>query len=201
MSLLLRIDSSALSQGSHSKALADGYQQQWQAANPDGQVMHTDLSQDQPAHLSEAMIQAMFTPEDARNEQQLAMLTDSDGYISAIQAADTIVFSIAMYNFGIPSTLKAYLDQIIRAGVTFQYGENGPEGLLENKKVILIVATGGDYTQEPYSAMNFVVPYMQTTLGFVGLTDVSVVQAPNMAREDLQEASLTEAKNALKALV
>lgn len=201
MSLLLRIDSSALSQGSHSKSLADHYLQQWQAKYPDGAIVQSDLSKEQPDHISEAMIQAMYTPEDNRSEQQLALLTDSDAYISTLKSADTVLFSVPMYNFTIPSTLKAYIDHILRVGETFQYGDQGPEGLLNGKKVILIVATGGDYTSAPYDAMDFVVPYLKTILSFIGLTDVSVVQAPNMARTDLQESMLANAKNELDQLV
>lgn len=199
MATVLRIDSSALSNGSHSKALADFFQSQWLEKSPNDTFQTLDLSQTPPPHLSEATIGAMFTRPEERSAQQTQQLALSTDYIEQLKKADIILISTPMYNFGIPSTLKAYLDHALRVGETFVYTENGPKGLLENKKAIIVAASGGNYTQPPLDAMNFVTPYLKTALGFIGIDDITIVEAPGMAGDETSiNASLEKAKQVLQ---
>lgn len=199
MATVLRIDSSALSNGSHSKALADFFQTQWLEKHPTDTFQTLDLSQTPPPHLSEATIGAMFTPAEERSQEQTQQLALSTDYIEQLKKADVILISTPMYNFGIPSTLKAYLDHSLRVGETFVYTDKGPKGLLEGKKAIVVAASGGDYTHPPLDAMNFVTPYLKTALGFIGIEDVTLVEAPGMAGDEASINSSTEqAKQALR---
>lgn len=199
MATVLRIDSSALSNGSHSKALADFFQTQWLAKYPKDIFQTLELNQTPPPHLSEATIDAMFTPAEKRSAQQTQQLALSTDYIEQLKNADIILISTPMYNFGIPSTLKAYLDHALRVGETFVYTDKEPKGLLENKKAIIVAASGGNYTQPPLDAMNFVTPYLKTALSFIGIEDVTIVEAPGMAGDETAiNASIEQAKQALQ---
>lgn len=197
MATLLRIDSSALSQGSNSKYLADHYQSEWLSNNPEGKVIQHDLGINPPSHLSEATIQAMYTPADSRSAEQNAQLNESNQALQDLRQADTLLISAPMYNFGIPSSLKAYLDQVVRVGETFTYTENGPKGLLEGKSAIVVLTSGGNYTESPYNQFDHVTPYLKTVLGFIGITDVKLVVAPDMASNDNKSASLARAEKEL----
>ncbi len=202
MSKLIRIDASAASSSSNSKALADVFQSLWQQKNPDGTHIQHDLIESNLPHIDEAFIDAMYTPKEQRTLQQQQTLELSDHYVNELKSATTLLISTPMYNFTIPSQLKAYIDHITRAGETFRYGENGPEGLLQIEQVVVIVASGGDYTQPPLDAMDFVGPYLKTILGFNGLDQVTVINAPGMSRaEEAKQASLQQAKQQIAALL
>lgn len=202
MSTLLRIDSSALTQGSNSKHLAEQYQKQWLATYPQGNIINRDLAMQPPEHLSEAMISAMFTPAENRSIEQQTALSNSDQFLNEVKLADTLLVSMPMYNFGIPSSLKAYLDQIIRVGESFSYTENGPKGLLENKRAVVILTSGGNYTESPYNQFDHVTPYLKTALGFIGIEDIKVIVAPNMAKEEAtRQQALNNAEEALISAV
>jgi FMN-dependent NADH-azoreductase len=122
-----------------------------------------------------------FTPADARSDAQNEALSFSDTLVAEVIAADTIVIGTPIYNFGAPAVLKAWIDQIARAGVTFQYTENGPEGLLEGKKVIIAVASGGTQIGSDY---DFASPYLKFALGFLGITDVTVLSKDDILNEE-----------------
>lgn len=136
-------------------------------------VVTRDLASGVP-FLDETWAAATFTPPADRTEAQAAALSLSDELVAEVQAADTIVIGTAMYNFGIPATFKAWIDQIGRAGVTFAYTETCPKGLLEGKKVIVILATGGTPVGSEY---DFASPYLRFVFGFLGITDVTIVDA------------------------
>ena len=123
--------------------------------------------------------------------------TIGDTLIEEIQAADTIVISAPMYNFHIPSQLKSWFDHIARAGVTFQYGANGPEGLLKGKKAVVITTRGGVYKN---TASDSQIPFIQTMLGFVGIIDVEVIYAEGLAMRDAREANLAQAQTDIDSL-
>eukprot|EP01030_Chromulinospumella_sphaerica_P019049 gene19049-18924_t len=131
---ILQINSSARSSGSESTRLADALVAKIRAANPQAQVQRRDLASDPHPVLDEAALGALFTPAEARSEEQNARVALDDALIAQIQAADVVVLGVPMYNFGISSQLKNWIDAIARAKVTFQYTANGPEGLLKNKK-------------------------------------------------------------------
>lgn len=119
-------------------------------------------------------IGANFTDADDRSPAQVARLAESDALIAELQAADVIVIGMPIYNFGIPAALKAWIDMIARARVTFRYSENGPVGLLEGKRAIIVAASGGTAVD---SDIDFATPYLRHALGFVGITDVEIVSA------------------------
>lgn len=198
MTTLLRVDSSALSQGSHSKELADYFLSKWQSQHHDADIQTVDLAATPPPHMDQAMIGAMYTMPNERDDAQKSALALSEQYVAQIRAADTLVLTSPMYNFAIPSTLKAYLDHILRVGETFQYGENGPEGLLKGKKAYVFLASGGDYTQPPMDALNFVKPYLKTALNFIGIEDITFIEAPGMGMGD---DAVTQSIEAAKARI
>jgi FMN-dependent NADH-azoreductase len=182
MPTLLHLDSSPLD-SSITRELTRNFSAAWQAANPHGRVIVRTLSQNPPPPVDAAWITAAFTPETDRSAEQRALLALSDTLIAEIEAADTFVIGVPMHNFSIPSVLKLWLDQVVRAGRTFRYDANGPEGLLKGKNAVLMVASGGEYTPgTPMAALNFAEPYLRTVLGFLGVADVQVIHAGGAAR-------------------
>ncbi|MEM7280715.1 MAG: NAD(P)H-dependent oxidoreductase [Pseudomonadota bacterium] len=137
---------------------------------------HRDLA-DGIGLVDEAWINANFTPEEERTETHRERLAESDHLVGELQQADVLVIGAPIYNFGIPASLKAWVDMIARARLTFRYTENGPEGLLKNKKAILIVASGGVPVDSP---VDFATPYLRQALAFIGITNVEVIAADEL---------------------
>lgn len=142
---------------------------------PDARVVVRDLWRNPPPHIDPAFLQATFTPEGDRTPEMRQALALSDTLIAELTASDIIVVAAGMINFSVPSGLKSWIDQVTQAGLTFQYGESGAQGLLIGKKLILVLATGGIYSEGPTAAMNHMEPALRTNLGFLGLTDVETV--------------------------
>ena len=134
-----------------------------------------------------------------RSERQQRIANESDPLLEEVEAADVIVIAAPMYNFSISSTLKAWIDHITRAGRTFQYTANGPEGLLKNKKVFVVTARGGIYTGDsPAKAYDFQEPYLRTILGFNGLTDVTFIHVEGQKiSPDAADAGIAQARQAV----
>ena len=151
------------------------------ASSPGSRLTVRDLRNQPLPHIDDSFAVARNTPSDHLTSAQKLTLSQSDKLLTELFAADTIVIAAAMVNFGIPSSLKAYIDHIVRPGVTFRYGEKGPEGLLKGKKVYLVVARGGVYTQGPMQAFNFQDTYLKAALGFIGVTDVEVIVVEGIA--------------------
>ena len=149
-----------------------------QAANPGAQLTLRDLAVTPHPVLDEAALGALFTPVDQRSPEQAARVALDDALIAEIQAHDTLVLGVPMYNFGVPVQLKSWIDAIARTGVTFRYTETGPEGLLKGKKVYVALARGGLYRD---TANDSQVPYLKSVLGFLGLSDVSFIYAEGLA--------------------
>lgn len=147
MKTLLQLNSSIFSSGGQSTQLAYQFVTAWQANEPDTQVIVRDLAHAPLPHLDAQRVLAFFAQPETRTMKQQAYVAESDVLIKEIQQSEIIVIGLPMYNFGIPSTLKAYFDQIARAGVTFRYTENGPEGLLTGKKVYVFAARGAESTR------------------------------------------------------
>jgi FMN-dependent NADH-azoreductase len=182
MPTLLRVDVSPMGDASVSRHLTDEFVADWKAANQGGAVVTRDLTTTSLAPVSAAWVGAAYTPADARSEEQKQTLALSDTLIAELMAADEWVFGVPMWNFGVPAVLKLWIDQIVRVGVTFQYGANGPEGLIAGKKVTFLIATGGDYTPGgPAAGYNFVEPYLRAVFGFLGVTDQTVITAGGTA--------------------
>ncbi|MGI9224033.1 MAG: FMN-dependent NADH-azoreductase [Woeseiaceae bacterium] len=157
-----------------------------------------DLSRGLP-FVDEAWINANFTAPEDRNSEQRTALAGSDALVAELQAADVIVIGAPIYNFGIPAALKAWVDMIARARLTFRYTENGPEGLLQGKKAYLVVASGGVPVDSP---MDFATPYLRHALAFVGITDVEVIAAEQLnskAEESIDSARVRIAELILTA--
>jgi len=144
-------------------------------------------------NLEEAHIASFFTPLEARTPAGVEAARHSDEAIRAIREADILVVGAPMYNFNIHSSLKAWLDHIVRSGVTFSYGATGAEGLVTGKKVYLAVATGGVYSSGPMKEYDFVVPYLTWMLSFIGMKDISVVRVEGTAIPELKEGALERA--------
>ena len=187
MTTLLQINSSIFSNGGQSSQLANAFVATWRANKPEAQVAVRDLANQPLHHLDAQRVSAFFTPPDARTPEQQTFVDESDTLINEIKQSDVIVIGLPMYNFGIPSTLKAYFDQIARAGVTFRYTKNGPEGLLSGKKAYVFAARGGLYAGTNLDSQT---TYVRDFLNFLGINDVEFVYAEglNMGEESRDQA-------------
>jgi FMN-dependent NADH-azoreductase len=179
MTTILVVTSSALGEASVSSGLVRNTITELRRKHPDAQLVLRDLGADPVPHLTIDAATAMRA-EPANLAQEEARKL-SDELIAELKAADIMVFGVPMYNFGIPSTLKAWFDYILRAGVTFRYTENGPEGLLTGKRAMVVLTRGGLYSEGPASTMDAQEPHLSTLLGFVGMTDVTVIRAERLA--------------------
>lgn len=142
-------------------------------------TVRRDLRQGIP-FVDEAWIEANFTPEESRTDRHRDALAFSDSLVAELKAADILVIGVPLYNFSIPASLKAWIDMVSRARLTFRYTENGPKGLLEGKKAYVVVATGGVPVGSP---MDFATPYLKHALGFIGITDIEIVAADKLNSE------------------
>jgi FMN-dependent NADH-azoreductase len=175
---LLHLDSSVLSDNSVSRQLTAKIVGQLREAQPDAQVTYRDLGTDAPAHLSAEILATRFVPAEHWTDDQKREAALTDALLQEFLAADVIVIGAPMYNFSVPTQLKAWIDRIAQAGKTFTYTEKGPVGLAGGKKVIVASSRGGFYsTSEAMRGMDFQEDYLRTVLGFLGITDVSIVRA------------------------
>jgi FMN-dependent NADH-azoreductase len=195
---ILNIISSPRKGESFSTKLGNAVIEKLQAANPGSTVKVRDLTNKPFPHLEEAHLQSFFTPAEGRTPEQQEAVRHSDESIAEIMAADAIVIDAPLYNFGIPSTLKAWIDHIARAGVTFRYTAAGPEGLVKGKKVYVAMSSGGVYSEGPAASYDFVAPYLKAVLGFLGMTDVTVFRVEGLAIPDLQPTALDKAIASIK---
>ncbi|HEY9141426.1 MAG TPA: NAD(P)H-dependent oxidoreductase [Bryobacteraceae bacterium] len=208
MATLLRIDSSPLGKDtSFSRQLTAEFVREWQRQHPDGNVITRDLANTKLQPVSAEWIGAAYTPEGSLTARQREILADSDELIAELKAADEYVVGVPMHNFSIPSVLKLWIDQVVRAGKTFVYENGAPVGLLAGKKATFITASGGVYEQgSPSSAMNFVEPYLRSVFGFIGVTDARFVNAGGTAkirygvdRESILQPALASIRAQLRA--
>jgi FMN-dependent NADH-azoreductase len=198
MTTLLQLNSSIFSSGGQSSQLANEFVATWRANNPDAQIKVRDLANEPLPHLDAQRVSAFFTQPDARTPEQQVYVDESDALINEIKQSKVIVIGLPMYNFGIPSTLKAYFDQIARAGMTFRYTENGPEGLLSGKKVYIFAARGGLYAG---TALDSQTTYVRDFLNFLGITDVEFIYAEGLNMgDDAKDKALASAKDRLLKL-
>ena len=180
---LLQIDSSART-SSITRKLTTRFAEEWKKNNPDGRVIQRHLHTTNLPPITDDwnathLDMSQLTPE------QKKYLSMSDELIQELEGADTVVIGAPMYNFTIPSSLKAWIDQVVRIGKTVGYGPNGPRGLLGDKKVIVISSRGGAYGKgTPAESFDFQEPYLRHVLSFIGLTDVTFIHAENQGRPD-----------------
>jgi FMN-dependent NADH-azoreductase len=166
-----------------SRKLTEKFADTWRRAHPDGAIIERDLTTLNLGVINGLWVGAAYTPEASRTREQAGVLRVSDALIAELHQADEYVFGVPMHNFGIPSTLKLWIDQIMRVGKTFSYGADGPKGLLTGKKATVLLATGSVYSQgTAMAALDFVTPYLRTVLGFLGIIDITVITAEGTAQ-------------------
>ncbi len=147
----------------------------------DAKVTVRNLAVNPPPHVGPAFVGALAGASQQQTPQQADALALSEELIDELAAADLVVMAVPMHNFGIPSTLKAWIDHVVRAGRTFAYTHNGPQGLLKGKRAIVVLATGGIYSSGPTKAFDFQEPYLRAILGFIGIKDMNVVRVEGVA--------------------
>jgi len=184
MSNILFITSSPGGGQSYSHRIARRIVDELKLANPAARVVVRDIASQPLPHINEAFASSRALPPDRQGEAALRALALSDALIDELRAADVIVIAVPMHNFGIPSSLKAWIDHVVRPGRTFTYSEQGPRGLVEGKKVVLVLARGGIYSSGPMQPFDFQEPYLRAVLGFVGMTDVEVVRIEGIGLGD-----------------
>lgn len=194
---ILQINASVRGKDSVSTRLANSIVTRLRVLHPEADVAVRNLNS-QPV-LDEAALAALFTPAESRSPEQAARVALDEATIAQVQAADVLVLGVPMYNFGVSVQLKAWIDAIAKAGVTFRYTANGPEGLLTGKKVYVAFARGGLYRD---TAADSQTPYLKTVLAFLGMTDVHFIHAEGLAMgEESAAKAIAAAEVEIAALV
>ena len=196
MAQTLIIKSSILGANSVSSVMADAFVTSATAKNPDGLFTIRDLGVEPLPHLRGDVLGQMRS--DAT--ELSAQATEGKKALAELLAADTLVLAVPMYNFSVPSTLKAWFDHVLHPGQTFEYTSAGPRGLLKDKKAIILISSAGDYSAAPVSSMDFVEPYVRAIMGFMGITDVTVIKADGSAMGEAGIARKSAAFAAIAAL-
>lgn len=194
---ILHLISSPRGEASFSVKLGDAIVEKLQAANPDSTVTTRNLTNTPFPHLEEVHINSFFTPAESHTPELAEAVQHSNESIAELKAADAIVIGVPMYNFGIHSTLKAWIDHVARAGQTFSYSENGPEGLVKGKKVYLAISSGGVYSEGPMKAYDFTESYLRSVLGFLGMVDVTAYRVEGVSLPNLKDEALDKAVAAI----
>jgi len=198
MKTLLQIQSSMFSAGGQSSRLAQEFVAEWRKTNRDARVIVRDIGAQTVPHLTAERFQSFLAAPEARTPEQHAVAGFSDALIEELRQADVIVLGLPMYNFGVPSTLKAYFDHIARAGVTFRYTEKGPQGLITGKKAYVFAARGGQYAGTPLDTQT---GYVRDFLRFLGIDEVEFIYAEGLAMGDAAKAAaLAKASSVIQAL-
>lgn len=196
---ILQINTSAKRNASESTRLANRITESLVSKNAEATVTVRDLAVNPLPAIDETILGALFTPADARTAAQNEIVAASDALIAELQAADVLVLGVPMYNLGVPAQAKHWIDAIARAGVTFRYTANGPEGLVKGKTVYLALTRGGIYRDTP---MDTLLPYLRTVLGFLGMNDVRPVFAEGLAMgPDAAAKAFADAEREIEALV
>ncbi len=196
---ILHIDSSPRAERSHSRELSKEFVSGWRAAHPKDAIAYRDLGHYPVPHVDEAWIAAAFSPPETHTPELTEALRISDELIDEFLAADRYVFGVPMYNFNIPSTFKAYIDQIVRINRTFAIDAQGLRGLVEGKKAVIITARGSEYSAtSPYAGYDFQEPYLRVIFGCIGLTDIQFINASSLNEVDARTQSLSEARAAIQ---
>jgi FMN-dependent NADH-azoreductase len=199
MTKILHIDSGIFHANSQSSQLSAHFLAAYQAKHGATVVSHRNLAAEPLPHLDAAIVAGFMTPEADRSPEQNTSTAISDTAIAELQAADVLVLGLPIYNFGVPSALKAWIDHVARVGITFRYTENGPEGLLSGKKAYVLAARGGVYAG---TGNDHQTPYIRQVLGFLGITDVTFVYAEGLNMGDEPKAAaLAAARAEIEAVV
>jgi FMN-dependent NADH-azoreductase len=194
---ILVVDSSPRGRVSRTHQLTAEIVERLRKRHPGASVRRRDLAAEPLPHLGEAHLNAFVTAPEARSEAERELARPSDEAVAELLEADALVIGLPIYNFSVPSGLKSWIDHVARAGLTFRYTAAGPEGLVKGKKVYLAISSGGIYTQGAMKALDFTEPYLRAVLGFLGMTDVSVVRAEGTALPGVQESAYASAVEAI----
>ncbi len=162
-------------------------------ANPDLTTISRDLAAHPIPHATGALVGTYFTPPEGRTAEQKELIRLSDGLVDELLAASIIVISTPMWNFSMPSVLKAWIDYVIRAGRTFNYTNQGPQGLVSGKKVYLVMSSGGVYSSGPAASYDQLSPALKTQLGFIGLTDIEIIRVEGTNMPDVAKDAIPKA--------
>jgi FMN-dependent NADH-azoreductase len=193
MSILL-VTSSPRGAASHSTRIATELAEKLHAADPSARLVVRDLVTNPLPHIEPDYATGIYTPAEARTARQAEVVGVSDAVLDELFAADTVILATGFINFNISSTLKSWVDHIARSGRSFSYGENGPKGLVTGKKVYIVLASGGIYSEGAAVQMDHAVPYLKSVLGFMGMTDVEVIRIEGVGMgADATEAALAKA--------
>jgi FMN-dependent NADH-azoreductase len=200
MSTILVITASPRGDRSNSRTLCTTFTELWAQRHPNDTILLRDIGHHPVPHVTEPWIAAAFTQDQAPEAK--AAIAVSDVLVDELLSADRYVFAVPMHNFNIPSTFKAYIDHIVRPGKTFAVGPNGIEGLVKNKKALVITSSGGGYAPGSQTAsLNFLHPYLSVIFGFIGLTDIQFVTMESMDRgEGAARLSREKAESTIKEL-
>ncbi len=199
MTTLLQINSSLFSEQGVSTRLADEFVAGFQAREAEVRLIRRDLGAEPVPHLDAGRVTAIMTPAKQRSPEQQALAEQADALIREVQEADVLVIGLPMYNFSVPSTLKAWFDHIARAGVTFRYTENGPQGLLQGKRAYVFTTRGGQHRD---TATDTQAPFVETFLNFLGIEAVEFVYAEGLSMgEDHKQAGLRAAGSRIEQLL
>jgi len=192
---VLRVDASARYDGSVSRTLTDSLMENLRTQYGEISTLQRDLAASPPDFVDEAWVAANFTPAESRTPEHRATLAASDTLVAELQAADILVMGAPLYNFAIPAALKAWVDMVARARLTFQYTDDGVEGLLKGKRAYVVFVSGG---VPAGSDMDFATGYIRHVLGFIGITDVTIIAADQLNSRG--EEALAEAHAQITAL-
>lgn len=199
MKKILNIVSSAKGDQSFSNKLSAAIIDKLLTIYPGSEILTRDLAADPLPYYQGQQIAAHYTPADKRTAEHKDALSKSDQAIMELLDADFIVIGVPLYNFGVPSTLKSWIDHIARSGITFSYGDGVPKGLVTGKKVYLAVASGGIYSDGPMKALDFAEPYLRGSLGFLGMNDITTFRVEGLGMPQLAETALPKAVGAVNA--
>ncbi len=199
---LLHIDASPRGERSHSRKLGKEFVTTWKTAHPSGAVSTRDVGEEPIPLVSEAWVEGAFTAPEGHSAAAQEAIRVSNGLVDELLGADEVVITTPIYNLNLPAALKAWIDQVVRYGRTFTITPEGYKGLIEGKRVTVLVASGGDFRPgSPAAAYNFLEPYLRAILGFIGITDVRFVYAHSLNQgEDVRDQSLIEAETAAREL-
>lgn len=197
MKKILMIEVSPRGNGSASRAVADTLAARLTRLYPSAKLVRRDLVAEQLPHLDEITLRAISTKDPAEAESLKAATRQSDQLTDELLESDLLVMATPMWNFGIPSALKAWIDLVVRPGRTFRYSDGGVIGMAKDKKAILVVASGGVFTEGPWSPWDFVEPYLRQILGFIGIVDVQAVRVEGMNIPALAATAVLKANQAV----
>lgn len=198
MKHVLHLKSSLQGKESYSIKLGHAIVEKIQEKYPDSTVEELNLVDIEIPHLNPAVLRTFFIPGDQLTEAEKESIRFSDELVKQLLAADIIVIGAPLINFTIHSSLKAWIDHITRAGITFGYGENGPVGKVTGKKIYVAMSSGGVYSEGPGKANDFVAPYLKAFLGFLGMTDLSVFRAEGLKMPGVKDYAMEKAVDSIK---